>query len=37
MDDSIEIPIVSASSALKMYDGLLQEDTSEQIRQLNIC
>src|SRR5437879_13230305 len=40
MDDSTEIPIVSASSALKSLENvqwflLQQEDTSEQIRQLN--
>ena len=40
MDDNIEIPIVSASSALKGLENvrwflLQQEDTSEQIRRLN--
>ena len=40
MDDSIEIPTVSASSALKSLENvrlflLQQEDTSEQIRLLN--
>ena len=39
MDDSAEIPIVSASSALKSLENvrlfLLQQDTSEQIRLLN--
>ena len=40
MDDSTEIPIVSASSALKSLENvrwflLQQENTNEQIRQLN--
>ena len=40
MDDSTEIPIVSASSALKSLENLRwfllqRENTNEQIRQLN--
>ena len=40
MDDSTEIPIVSASSALKSLENvrwflLQRENTNEQIRQLN--